>query len=113
MSIWLITTEAEAEIRMKRTRKPTHPGKSIRVFCIEAHALEIQQAAKLLGISRQQLSAVINGHARITAEIAFRLAKVFGGSAEVWLRQQNAYDLWDLEHGGKTIKTRSLPQKAA
>ncbi|MBS4048549.1 MAG: HigA family addiction module antidote protein [Alphaproteobacteria bacterium] len=98
---------------MKRTRKPTHPGKSVKVFCIEAHELEIQQAAKLLGISRQQLSAVINGHARITAEIAFRLAKVFGGSAEVWLRQQNAYDLWELESGAKTIRTKPLPQKAA
>ena len=98
---------------MKRTRKPTHPGQSVRVFCIEAHELEIQQAAKLLGISRQQLSAVINGHARITAEIAFRLAKVFGGSAEVWLRQQNAYDLWELENGSKAIRTKPLPQKAA
>ncbi|WP_430397714.1 HigA family addiction module antitoxin [Ferrovibrio sp.] len=98
---------------MKRSRKPTHPGKSVRAFCIEAYDLEIQQAAKLLGISRQQLSALINGHARITAEIAFRLAKVFGGSAEVWLRQQNAYDLWDLETGAKPIKTKPLPQKAA
>jgi addiction module HigA family antidote len=98
---------------MKRRRKPTHPGKSVKVFCIEAHDLEIQQAAKLLGISRQRISAAINGHARITAEIAFRLAKVFGGSAEVWLRQQNAYDLWELEHGAKPINTKPLPQKAA
>lgn len=98
---------------MKRTRKPTHPGKSIKVFCIEAHGLEVQQAAELLGISRQQLSSVINGHARITAEMAYRLAKVFGGSAEVWLRHQNAYDLWELEHGGKSIKTKPLPKKAA
>jgi len=98
---------------MKRIRKPTHPGKSVKVFCIEAHGLEIQQAAKLLGISRQQLSSVINGRARITAEIAFRLAKVFGGSAEVWLRQQNAYDLWALENGAKPIKTKPLPAKAA
>lgn len=98
---------------MKRTRKPTHPGKSVKVFCIEAHDLEIQQAARLLGISRQQLSAVINGRARITAEIAVRLARVFGGSAEIWLRQQNAYDLWDLENGTKQIKTRPLPARAA
>lgn len=33
--------------------------------------------------------------------MAYRFAKVFGGAAEVWLRHQNAYDLWELEHGGK------------
>lgn len=98
---------------MKRTRKPTHPGRSVKVFCIEAHQLAVQQAAKLLDIRRQRLSAVINGHAPITAEIAFRLAKVFGGSAEVWLRQQNAHDLWELENGAKVIKTKPLPQKVA
>jgi addiction module HigA family antidote len=98
---------------MKRIRKPTHPGKSVKAFCIEAHELDIQQAAKLLGIGRQRLSTLINGHARITAKIAFRLAKVFGGSAEVWLRQQNVYDLWELENGARTIRTRPLPQKAA
>ena len=98
---------------MKRSRKPTHPGKSVKVFCIEENGLEVQQAAELLGISRQQLSGVINGHARITAEMAFRLAKVFGGSAEVWLRHQNAYDLWDLENGSKAIRTKPLPRRAA
>ena len=98
---------------MKRTRRPTHPGRSVKLFCIEENGLEVQQAAGLLGISRQQLSSVINGHARITAEMAYRLAKVFGGTAEVWLRHQNAFDLWELEHGDREIRTKPLPKRAA
>jgi len=98
---------------MTRRRKPTHPGCSVRVFCIEAHGLRVQQAAALLGINRQRLSAVINGRIGIGAEMAYRLAKVFGGSAEVWLRHQNTYDLWELENGSKAIKVKPLPAKMA
>ncbi len=51
------------------------------------------EAAKRLGISRKQLSDIVNCHAGISPEMAIRLDKAFGGGAETWLRLQAAYDL--------------------
>lgn len=84
---------------------PPHPGESIRDLCIEPLGMTIGNAAEHLGVSRKHLSAVINGKAGISAEMAVRLAKAFGGSAETWLRQQVAYDLWKVaERGGIDVK---------
>lgn len=75
---------------------PPHPGESIRDLCIEPLGMTIGQAAEHLGVSRKHLSAVINSRAGITAEMAVRLAKAFDGRPETWLRQQSAYDLWQI-----------------
>jgi antitoxin HigA-1 len=72
---------------------PPHPGLSIRHDCIEPLSLSVTAAAKALGVSRQALNNVINGKAGISAEMAIRLDKTFGGGAEAWLRIQSAYDL--------------------
>ena len=50
-------------------------------------------AARKLGVSRKQLSDIVNGHAGLSPEMAIRLDKAFGGGAETWLRLQSAYDL--------------------
>lgn len=90
---------------------PPHPGESIRDLCIEPLGMTIGRSAEHLGVSRKQLSAVINGRAGITAEMAVRLAKAFGGSPETWLRQQVAYDLWQVvERGG--IDVAPVPRTA-
>ena len=72
---------------------PPHPGSSIRYDCLEPLGLTITDGAKALGVSRKQLSAILNGRAGISAEMAIRLEKAFGGEAETWLRLQTAYDL--------------------
>ena len=74
-------------------KNPPHPGKVILEECIKPLDLTIAQAAKGLGITRTSLSRLINGHNGISPEMAFRLAKAFGGSPESWLRQQMNYDL--------------------
>jgi len=73
---------------------PPHPGKSIRVLCLEPSNLTVTEAARVLGVTRQALSNLVNEHSGVSAEMAIRLAKAFGGTAEVWLRMQQAYDLW-------------------
>ena len=74
-------------------KNPPHPGLSVRHDCLEPLGLNVTKAAKRLGVSRKQLSAIVNCHAGISPEMAIRLDKAFGGGAEIWLRLQVAYDL--------------------
>jgi addiction module HigA family antidote len=72
-------------------------------------ALGITQAvlASHLGVSRLTVSELIHEKRALTAEMAVRIAKVLGGSAESWLRMQDAVDLWDAE-----IKFKNNPLRA-
>ncbi len=74
-------------------KNPPHPGRVVRQDCIEPLGLTITEAAKVLGVTRQALNNVVNGKAGISPEMAVRLSKAFGGSAEMWIRLQSNYDL--------------------
>ena len=74
-------------------KNPPHPGLSIKLDCLEPLGLSVTEGAKALGVTRQALSNVINGKAGISAEMATRLSQAFGGTAEVWLHMQIAYEL--------------------
>jgi len=78
-------------------KNPPHPGRVVYEECIEPLGLTITEAAKGLGVTRNSLSRLINGHNGISPEMALRLSKAFGGSAEVWLRQQINYDLAQVQ----------------
>ena len=72
---------------------PPHPGLSVRYDCLEPLGLTVTEAAKRLGVSRKQLSEIVNGRAGISPVMAIRLDKAFGGGAGTWYRLQAAYDL--------------------
>ncbi len=74
-------------------KNPPHPGETIRELCLGPVGLSVTAAAEGLGVSRKALSELLNGHAGISPEMAIRLSKAFGGSAESWLTQQMHYDL--------------------
>jgi addiction module HigA family antidote len=74
-------------------KNPPHPGQSILHDCLEPLGLSVTGGARVLGVSRQALNNVINGHAGISPEMAIRLTKAFGSDEETWLRMQLAYDL--------------------
>ena len=74
-------------------KNPPHPGLSIRYDCLEPLDLSVTDAAAHLGISRKHLSDVLNGRSGISAEMAIRLDKAFGGGASTWYQLQAAYDL--------------------
>ena len=78
-------------------KNPPHPGKFILEECLEPLGLSITEAAEGLGVTRTSLSRLIHGHNGISTEMAVRLSKAFGGSAESWLRQQINYDLAQLK----------------
>ena len=73
-------------------KSPPHPGLSVRYDYLEPLGLSVTEASRRLGVSRKQLSSLVNGRSGISPEMAIRLDKAFGGGAEVWYRLQTAYD---------------------
>lgn len=92
---------------------PTHPGEILREITIPAVATGKAEIARLLGISRQHLYDVLNERKPVTPQMALRLAKMFGGSAGLWLRLQQAYDLRLAKQGMKDELARIPTLEAA
>jgi len=84
-----------------RIRKPTHPGELIREDLLPETGLSQTQLAQLMDVSRRTVSEIVNERRRVTPDIAFRLAKVFSSTPELWLNMQQAVDLWETRsiHG--------------
>jgi antitoxin HigA-1 len=93
-------------------KNPPHPGLSVRHDCLEPLGLSVTDAARKLGVSRKQLSDVLNGHSGISPEMAIRLDKAFGGGADTWFRLQATYDLVQAMKGAKRIKVQRITRAA-
>jgi addiction module HigA family antidote len=91
-----------------RMHNPPHPGEIIKTLCLEPLRVTVTEAAKALGVSRKTLSAILNGRAGVSPEMAVRLSIAFGTSAESWLHQQTQYDLWHAEQGRKQLRVMKL-----
>ena len=87
---------------------PPHPGEIVRRQCLEPLGLSVTEAAEGLGVTRQALSDLLNGKAGVSVEMAIRLAKAFGSSAETWLGLQTAYELAQARGRARSIKVRSF-----
>ncbi len=87
---------------------PPHPGEVLRELCLEPLGLTVTAAAEALGVSRKTLSAVLNGKAGISPEMAIRLSIAFDTSAESWLNQQSQYELWHAEQFRKELRVKKL-----
>ena len=70
------------------------------------------EAARKLGVSRKQLSAIVNGRSGISPEMAIRLDKAFGGGAATWVRLQAAYDLAQAMRHADLIRVERLTPAA-
>ncbi len=93
-------------------KNPPHPGLSVRHDCLEPLGLSVTEAAKNLGISRKQLSGIVNCHSGISPEMAIRLDKAFGGDASAWFRLQAAYDLAQAMKKAGQIKVKRIAHAA-
>ena len=91
-------------------KNPSHPGRILRSGYLEPLDLSVTRAAEILGVTRQALNNVVSGRSAVSAEMAVRLAKAFGTSAELWLRLQTAYDLARVEKS--RIKVQRLRKVA-
>lgn len=95
-------------------KNPPHPGRIIRDDCLPELQLSTGAAAARLGVSRQTLDKIINGRGNITPVMAIRFEKLFGSSAEVWLKLQLAYDLAQARmHEAEIVASMGMGEQAA
>ena len=87
----------EFSVKRPLKRPPVHPGEVLREDVLPALRLSVSEAARRLGVSRQQLHRILACTHPITADMALRIGKFAGNGPELWLRMQQAYDLWHLE----------------
>src|SRR5690349_14338416 len=92
---------------------PPHPGEFIREICLQPLGLSVKQAATHLGVARKTLSELVNGHARISPEMALRLSIAFNTTPESWLTQQMQYDLWQAKQRQSAFDVHPLWQDAS
>lgn len=78
-------------------RPPTHPGEVLREDVFPALGLTTAVLAKNLGVTRQQLHRVLTEKAAVSPEMAVRLGKLLGNGPQMWIRMQEAVDLWTAE----------------
>ena len=76
-------------------RKPTHPGEVLREEFMPDYGLTVASLAKRLGVSRQSVNEVVRERRAVSTEMAMRLSRLFGTSAEYWLNLQRNVDLWE------------------
>ena len=93
-------------------KNPPHPGEMIG-DSLEAMNISISDAAKALGVTRQQLHNLIAGRCAIMPEMAYRLEKAVGSTADAWLRMQANYDLAQIRARAAQIKVKRLAPKVA
>jgi antitoxin HigA-1 len=79
-------------------RPPVHPGEVLREDVLKNLGLSVSEAARRLGVSRQQLHRILASTHPITIEMALRIGKFAGNGPGLWLRMQQAYDLWYAEN---------------
>jgi addiction module HigA family antidote len=87
----------EYTVKRPVKRPPTHPGEILREDVLESLGLSVSEAARRLGVSRQQLHRVLACTHPITTEMALRIGRFVGNGPGIWLRMQQEYDLWQTE----------------
>jgi len=92
---------------------PIHPGEMIKNDILPSVGLSVMAAAKALGVSRQMLHDILAGRKPLSAVMCLKLSRLFGGSPEVWMRLQAAYDLKKAAQNKKVMGrvARILPVK--
>jgi len=95
-----------------RKRPPTHPGVLLREVVLPSMRVSVAQAAREMGVSRQQLYKILSGDRAVTAEMATRLGKYCGNGPELWLNMQIAFDLWHAQHA-LSDALDAIPTRAA
>ncbi len=96
-----------------RKIRPTHPGEMLREDFLPDYGLTVAGLAKALGVSRQTINELLRERRAVSPEMALRLSRLFGNSAEFWLNAQQAVDLWDAQRAIGGEVERIAPLKVA
>jgi len=81
-----------------RPKRPTHPGTFVKHEVIEPLGLSVTDAARVLGVTRAALSAVLNERSSLSPEMALRIERAFGISMDTLLRMQLSVDIAETRH---------------
>lgn len=87
-----------------RLKNPAHPGGFIKYEVIDPHGLSVTEAAKVLGVTRPALSALLNERAALSPEMAIRVEKAFGVSMDTLMRMQGSFDIARVRQRANEIK---------
>src|SRR5271156_619927 len=95
--------------------RPVHPGEIIKQDILPSVGLSVTAAAKAMGVSRQMLHDILAGRKPLSAVMCLKVSRLFGGSPELWMRLQAAYDLKKAEREKKVMErvARIVPIKPA
>ena len=96
-----------------RMARPAHPGQFIRMEVIEPLGLSVTEAAKVLGVSRPALSALLNARAALSPDMALRIEKAFGPKMDTLLRMQTAYEIAEARDREAEIKVKRYTGKGS
>ena len=94
-------------------RRPTHPGEMLREDFMPGYGLTVAGLAAALGVSRQTVNELLRERRAVSPEMALRLSRLFGNSAEFWLNLQRGVDLWDAEAAIKNEVRQIKPLRVA
>lgn len=99
---------------MERTRRPSMPGEILKEMYLEPLNLSITVFAERIGVSRKTVSAIINGRAPISVDMALRLSRAFNTTPDLWLNLQRAIDLWEArQEKGSWLKVQPFTMPPA
>ena len=99
--------------KTSRMHNPAHPGEILRELYLKPLGVTVTQAAKALGVTRKHVSAIVNGRAPVTPDMALRLAAAFGTEPELWVNMQSQYDLWAVRRRARPRVKSLVTKKAA
>ena len=91
---------------------PAHPGELLKEDVLAPAGLSVTRAAEILGVGRPALSAVLNGRAGLSPEMAIRAEKAFGVSMELLLKMQLQFDIARARRSARSIKVRRFKPAA-
>ena len=97
----------------KRGLSPVHPGEIIKQDILPSVGLSVTAVAKALGVSRQMLHDILAERKPLSAVMCLKVSRLFGGTPELWMRLQAAYDLKKAEQNKKVMQrvARIVPVK--
>ncbi len=105
------------ELFLPTHRAPTHPGEMLAFEFLEPLGITQADFADRIGISRGNLNTFVRGRRSLTPEMAKRLERALGVSAEFWMRLQATWDVWHVEHdralAKKFAKIKPVPRQGA
>jgi antitoxin HigA-1 len=97
---------------MFRMKNPAHPGAFVATEIVQALGLTVTEAARVLGVTRPALSALLNKRSSLSADMALRIEKAFGVSMDTLMRMQNSYDIAQARKRADSIKVARFKSRS-